>query len=282
MNEVANRTAGTAVASLQALKQGLQNVKDSLPKVMGDALMRMLTDGTWCYGQENVEVEPGSLWAINPMSLQHGYICWTDWAQKQQPKRKNEVVGEVMRPMTAAKPLRDALPDMGDWSDNWKDQISFQMMCISGEDVGTQVLYKTTSVGGVGEVTELIAAIMQQLDTDPTKPVPCVDLQTDHYIHKQYGKTYTPVFDIQKWVPLSNDMPANGNGAAVEPTKPTEPEKPVVEAVATTAAAEPTRTRRRAATAQETKAADKPAEQAATAAAGPAAGEAVRRRRRVS
>jgi hypothetical protein len=31
-----------------------------------------------------------------------------------------------------------------------------------------------------------------------------VELETDSYMHKQYGKTYTPILDIQHWVSMES------------------------------------------------------------------------------
>lgn len=278
MNEVAARTASSVMALAATLKQGLANVHSSLPATGGEPFMRLLRDGTWVYGADNVEVEPGSLWAINPMSLQHGWVCWTRWEDRGQPKKKNEIVGERMVPMTQPKPLLDTLPDTGDWNNEWTDQISFQLKCISGEDTGEQVLYKATSKGGIGEARELIAAIMKQLDLDPTKPVPVVVLGNDHYMHNQYGKTYVPKFSVQHFVSMDGDeteQPAQtAPQTATQPSAPTEPQ----------AQAETTSRRSRAAptaqAGQQTQAAPQTAQAAGQAEA--PAGEPVRRRRRVS
>lgn len=219
MNDVANRgAASTAVATLQQLRGGLQTVKDALPATMGDPFLRLGTDGIWIYGQDNVEVQDGSLWAINPFSIMHGYACWTRHKDRDPKDRtKDTLVGEVMRPMTQAKPPRETLANTG-W--DWADQVSFQLQCLTGEDEGEQVLYKTTSVGGITAVKELIAEIMKQLDVDANRPVPKVELQSDSYMHKNYGKTYVPMFVVKGWVEMTADRPAAedpapaGNGAA--------------------------------------------------------------------
>lgn len=228
MNAVTNATSH-AVASLQSLKSGLANVKASLPSVAGDPFLRMGTDGEWIYGAENVEVEEGSLWAVNPMSLAHGYASWT--RHPAESKKPNTLEGERMVPMTAAKPDKNSLPDTG-W--DWADQVGFQLMCASGEDKGEQTLYKTTSKGGIGAVNTLIGAIMAQLDVDPAKPVPLVRLECDSYKHKVYGKTYIPIFTIAKWVEM-DQLPTDA---------PDEVEQVKDAVVETKPAEEPTRRRR--------------------------------------
>lgn len=263
MSQVANRSAN-AVAALQGLKQGLQNVQASLPATMTDALLRMGKDGIWVYGAENIEVEEGSLWAVNPMSIRHGYACWTNYDVKE--KKKNELLGEVMVSAGQPKPLRTDLQDLG-WS--WSDQISFSLKCLNGEDKGMQVLYKTTSVGGINATGKVLEALIAQLDKDPEHPVPVLELGNDHYDHKQYGKTYVPIMTVKRWEALTDAMPDLDA-----------PEVEDVKDATTTVAAEAAPARRRGAAAAETV-----KEETAPAAAEPAgspAGDQPRRRRRAA
>lgn len=213
-NEVANRTASSAVAALGSLKQGLQNVSQTIVATGGDPYLRLQTDGNWVFSAENIEVEPGSRWAVNPFSLMHGWVAWTDRPGKQA----NEIVGEVMVAMTSPLPPEHDLRDVSGTNDNanWAQQLSFQLKCTNGEDVGEQVLYKTTSVGGMNAMKKIIGAIMTQLDKDDQHPVPVIELKTDHYMHKKWGKTYTPIFDIVAWASLDGDEDSAEDIAAKE------------------------------------------------------------------
>lgn len=215
--------SANALASIQSLKQGLSNVAATMPTKGGDPFLRMGKDGEWMYGAENVEVEEGSLWAVNPMSLQHGFACWTDYTDS---KKSNELVGERMVQMTAPLPGRHDLPDTGEWNDRWTEQLSFQLKCVSGEDKGEQALYKTTSVGGIRVIRKLIDAIMAQLDADPSKPVPVIVLDSDSYPHKKWGKIYTPVFDIKHWASFDAAQPDVEEPEEVEEQKVAEVAKP--------------------------------------------------------
>lgn len=220
MANVATRSsASTAIAALGNLKQGLQNVSSTIVTAGGDPFMRLLTDGTWVYGAENVEVEEGSLWAINPFSIEHGWVSWTDHDKKGA---SNEVVGEVMVPMTSPLPPQTELRDTG-WE--WSQQLKFTLQCLNGEDIGQQVVYKTTSVGGMNAMKSVIAALMKQIDTDPDRPVPVISLDTDHYQHKKWGKTYVPVFTIVRFEELTDDAPE---------AEPESPDSDIVEEVAET------------------------------------------------
>lgn len=200
MNDVATRASG-ALASIASLKQGLMNVKETLILKGGEPLLRMLTDGTWVFGAENIEVQEGSLWQINPLSIEHGWASWT----KHDGKEKNELVGEVMVPFTQPIPPKDQLNNTG-WP--WEQQISFQLKCINGEDVGEQTKYKARSVGSMDLSNEIINKLIAQLDSRPDLPCPVVEMSSSTYQHKVYGKTYVPLMTIVKWA--SMDGPDGG------------------------------------------------------------------------
>ena len=60
---------------------------------------------------------------------------------------------------------------------------------------------------------QLVAAA---IDDTEGKCVPVVNLDCDSYPHKKYGKIYTPIFDIKKWVmPDAGEL---GGAPAKEPT----------------------------------------------------------------
>jgi hypothetical protein len=77
--------------------------------------------------------------------------------------------------------------------------------------------FTTTSVGGKRAVQSLAVAIAGQVDTDQAKPVPVVELDTEHYQHKSYGRIYTPIFKVLEWVSINGGEPAP---AAVEAAAP--------------------------------------------------------------
>jgi hypothetical protein len=80
---------------------------------------------------------------------------------------------------------------------------------MAGEDKDLEARYTVTSVGGKKAVQQLALAIAAQVDKDQTKPVPVVRLKKEHYIHKSYGRIYTPVFEVIEWVGM--------DGASTEP-----------------------------------------------------------------
>jgi hypothetical protein len=208
---VKNTASANALAALGGLKANLQNVATSIVTPGGDFLLR-LVQGAWVYGAENVEVEDGSEWAVNPLSLQHGYVAWSDYK-----KKKNEILAEVMvpagQPLPHINELREVKDDEGNVCE-YKHQIGFQLQCLTGADAGEQVLYKPTSIGGLNACKDLLNAIIEQLDKDIENPVAVLTLEVDSYIHKVYGKTMVPVLTIVDWVPLDDAIKAPIDTAA--------------------------------------------------------------------
>ena len=160
----------------------------------GVVILKMDKTGHWVFGADQTEVEDDSLWAVNPFSFVHGYIAWGD----------GEVLAEKM--VSVAEPLPELEPAPGAAKRGWEMQIGMTLACTNGEDEGMQARYSVTSVGGKRAVQALAVAIAEQVDKDQAKPVPVIRLKKEHYQHKSYGRIFTPVFDIVKWVGM--DAPA--------------------------------------------------------------------------
>jgi len=173
-----------SVASLSSALRSLESTAD--PSNM--AILRMDKTGHWVFGADQTEVEDDSLWAVNPFSFVHGYIAWGDGV----------VLAEKM--VGVAEPLPELDPAPGGAKRGWEMQIGMTLACTNGEDEGLQARYSVTSVGGKRAVQALAVAIAEQVDKDQTKPVPVIRLKKEHYQHKSYGRIYTPVFDVVKWV----------------------------------------------------------------------------------
>ena len=199
---------GANLPSVKSLSSALRSIESSA-SATGMAILKMDKTGHWVFGADQTEVEDDSLWAINPFSFVHGYIAWGD----------GEVLGEKM--VSVAEPLPELDPAPGGAKRGWEMQIGMTLACTNGEDEGLQARYSVTSVGGKRAVQALAVAIAEQVDKDQTKPVPVVRLKKEHYQHKSYGRIFTPVFDLVKWV----SMDADSAGETVE-----EAEAPVDEA----------------------------------------------------
>ncbi len=171
------------------LKGSLISAKQEMSSSDVIPFLKLTKQGLWEYGADQVEIEKDSEWALNPLSLQHGWISWGE----------GEVLGEAMVPIAAPRP---ALADMEETGEKWDEQISVQMCCVKGVDKGTNVLYKTTSRGGKQEMGKYLSALESQLDVDENKIVVVYTLGNSSYQHKKYGKIYTPVFTSKGWIAM--------------------------------------------------------------------------------
>lgn len=185
-------------------------------------ILRLNKSGQWGFGPSNEDVQPGSHWAINIMSLQHGWCCWVD---SGDANAKNSLEGELMVSMTKPKPAQPA-PIKGT---EWKEQRVFQLRCLDGEDEGAEVIYKAGSYGGMQAVDTLLGLIQRQLARDPAHPHPVVTLEAVFYQHNKWGKIANPVFNLTGFVDTSG---ASAATAAISPSsappmpRPVEPQPP--------------------------------------------------------
>jgi hypothetical protein len=162
----------------------------------GVAILKMDKTGHWVFGADQTEVDAGSLWAVNPFSFVHGYIAWGE----------GEVLGEKMVSITTPLPELEAAPPGA--KRGWEEQVGLSMKCLSGEDEGLEVRYTVTSVGGKRAVQAMGVKIAERVDTNPESPVPVVSLGKEHYVHKSYGRIYTPLFDVKKWIGMEGEVKA--------------------------------------------------------------------------
>ena len=178
--------ANVNLPSVQSLSAALRSLDTGVSS--GSVILKMDKTGHWVFGADQTEVETGSLWAVNPYSFIHGFIAWGE----------GEVLGEKMVPITQPLPEMDDAPPTA--KRGWETQVGMSLKCLDGEDKDMEVRFATTSVGGKRAVQEMAAAIATQVDADVSKPVPVVTLQKEHYQHKSYGRIFTPVFKVVKWV----------------------------------------------------------------------------------
>jgi hypothetical protein len=182
---------GSNLPSVQSLSSALRSVAADVGAGAGGMVfLKMDKTGHWVFGADQTEVEDDSVWAVNPFSFVHGYICWGE----------GEVLGEKM--VGVAEPLPELEPAPAASKRGWEMQVGMTLACTNGEDEGMQARYSATSIGGKKAVQALAVAIAEQVDKDQAHPVPLVRLKKEHYQHKSYGRIFTPVFDVQKWVGL--------------------------------------------------------------------------------
>ena len=182
--------------SVSSLSSALRSIKENSGS-SGSVILKMDKAGHWVFGADQTEVEVDSMWAVNPFSFVHGYICWGD----------GEVLGEKMVAITEPLPEMTEAPSTA--KRGWERQVGLSLKCLSGEDKGVEVRFSSTSVGGKRAVQDIAAALAEQVDKDQSKPVPVILLGKSHYSHKAYGKIYTPEFIIKDWVALDKEPEQN-------------------------------------------------------------------------
>jgi len=223
MNEVAVRFGGSAVGlpTREEMMRGLNNVSMAAPRVGGQFQFLKLDkgNGDWIYGQDENLVEDGSLWAINPLSLEYGYISWD---------KNQQVEGEVMVPITRPLPMQSELrvqgsPDGQPTGQNgWQYQQSLVAVCIKGEDAEgpdpVMVQYKQSSVGSQKLFKTIIDAISAQIAKGSDEIVPIIEMKSESYKHKKYGKIFNPIFEIVEWRTMDdNSAPETGSHLSGDP-----------------------------------------------------------------
>ena len=186
--------AGAKLPAVASLSTSLRKLEADVGPA-GIVILKMDKTGHWVFGADQTEIEEGSQWAVNPFSFVHGFIAWGD----------GEVLGEKMASVSDPLPELDTAPPGA--KKGWETQVGMSLKCLNGEDAGMEARFTTTSVGGKRAVQSLAVAIAGQVDTDQGKPVPVVELDTEHYQHKSYGRIYTPIFKVLEWVSINGDEP---------------------------------------------------------------------------
>jgi hypothetical protein len=195
--------AGANLPAVASLSTALRVAAESVAPPGSTVILKMDKTGHWVFGADLTEVEPDSRWAINPFSFLHGFIAW---GGEHTPMR-GQVLGERLVPMTDPLPEVGASPEHA--TKGWEMQVGFCLKCVSGEDKDMEAKFTATSLGGRRAVQELALKIAQQVEKDPSKPVPVLTLGKDHYQHKAYGRVYVPVFHVVEWVSMTGEDAAD-------------------------------------------------------------------------
>lgn len=224
MSNIVKKTGSLPAAVSNIAKMAANVSAHSNAIQTGDAYGGFAKHGEWFFGQERIEPQEGSQWAINPLSLRHGHIHWPEDGRPT----------EVMVPLTDPLPAKDSLPAVE--NDKWDTNFSFQARCLNGEDEGQQVIFKGSSLG----FQKAFVAVAQQIASRAVEGLadvsPVVELGAGSYTHAKYGKIYTPEIKVVKWAGLDGE--ADEPEATPEPEPEAKPEEAAPEA--------PARRRRRA------------------------------------
>lgn len=214
--------AGLPSADIGRYKKALVEVQQTAPQIGGTPFLRLdPDDGVWVYGQQDTEVESGSEWAINPTTLEKGYVAW--------PKAGGKPVGKVLKTVFGPLPVQTDLPNVGE---RWDEAVRFELQCTSGEDTGTTVEFTSNALGGVEAFHSLLTEFQKQLDIDIVNLVPIVVLENTSYEHsnRAYGTVFKPVFTVVRWIGMQGaSATTNGSGATPQTDQQQEPQTQVKE-----------------------------------------------------
>lgn len=189
--------------ALAAIRRGIGNVRATLPRAGGgDPILRLLKDGQWVFGADDHPIKGGTEAAVNILSIQHGFCCWS---------QDSELLGERMVPLGQPAPAPDDLPDTGH---PWKPQLALTLRFISGAYSGQQVRYKPSSDGGLRAAGALLDVIEARLAEDTPYVCPIIALSSDTRRSARWGRYYVPVLEVVGWMDL------DGNEEGVEAPSP--------------------------------------------------------------
>ena len=216
-----SRFGGSAgLATMDAYKSQLRNVQMQVNADNSRDILRCDKDtGVWTFGQENIPLDNAEL-AINPLSFKHGYIAFDD---------KGSIAVDcydepcsIFVALTTPLPRMENLPEIDQPKRGkpaeWRLQMGFDALIITGPHKGAELVYKPTSHGGLKMVSKLSAEILRRWDSELNDIVPVVELFSGSYNKKTHGKIITPEAEILAWIEFDDD--------ALELAAPaTEPEK---------------------------------------------------------
>lgn len=227
MNAVTEAQAKAIAGLNMGLLAGLKRVVEAAPaRVEGD-FFSFGKDGLWSFGAENKEVDAEDRFLIDIESLVTGFVCWTDYSKEELlHKKKNEKIDTRMLPISQGEVDYSTLPDQGRWK--YRRQVGFRGRFLNDPYAGKAAIYETASGGGEDAFAALTSAIFARLQeqlasgVDPAAIAmyPVVKLSNTHYMHKTYGKTYKPIFDIVAWAMKDGRIPGLALEAPVDEQVP--------------------------------------------------------------
>ncbi len=149
--------------------------------------------GEFTFGLEGNIVEQDEQFAANMGSLSRGFICWGD----------GEPLGEEMAPVWEASKLRRAdLEDFSNEGGEWVEQASIEFTSLETDEV---LVFKTSSHGGRKALGALAKAFSDRMKSGEDTVVPVVQMLSESYKHKAYGKVFVPSFEIVDWLAPAGD-----------------------------------------------------------------------------
>lgn len=205
-------------------------------KVATQGTFLSFKNGEYLAGQDGTEIPLNTRMVANMGGLRIG---WRRWSGDRLTDDLTELLTE-QRPIAQRNTLGD--DDQANWEtdnagkprDPW--QLTNVIEFVDSE--GEAYIYSTGSKGGIGAIGRLCKEYGKLYRQKPGM-APIVTLGRDFYMHKEYGKTYFPVFEIVGWADedtLEPEETADALPFDPEPTKEPEPAVPAKVAAPTNGA----------------------------------------------
>jgi hypothetical protein len=197
MNDVATRTAGTAVANPNTNYFQSYGDQVSQRSIVGSLLK--FSKGDFLAGENEEEVEEGTRFVANMDELMVGWIRWWDAKPSDQimgrvsdgyqPPKRNELGDDDKS--------RWELDDKNEPKDPWQFSNYLILKAEEGDELFT---FTTSSRGGLNAIGELCKAYGKAMRQRPDE-YPIIALGVGSYQHsnKAYGRIKFPIFDIVGW-----------------------------------------------------------------------------------
>lgn len=165
-------------------------------------------------GQDKEQIAFGTRLVANMPGLKQGWRYWRD----------GQVVDDLTAPLGTPHPRRNELGDtdqaMWERDKEGKPRDPWVMTDIlEMSDGETNYIFSATSKGGRGAIQRLCGEYAKGRRARPDM-LPIIKLGRDSYVHKEYGKTYFPVFAIVGWTDEENPSVDGEDEAALPIEEP--------------------------------------------------------------
>ena len=180
----------SAVAAITSLSATLNGVDTS--HAAGQSGLPMLLfksrGNIWLLGQQQTAVDPNGEWALNPASFRWGVISFDE---DGKPTERMVPIDPKQE-----KPIPADQPDIGA---PWNEQWSVNLRCLSGANVGAEVVFKSTTVGGIQAIAAVRETIRDRINSGQHdhKVVPILRLGKSSYPHSDFGD-FDPAADHRR------------------------------------------------------------------------------------
>jgi len=191
--EIAIKSASSVVSNVDIL-----NKFQKKASVLQDAANTGITYikftklGEWVHGEDESEIKEDEKWVVNPMSYLYGCVGF------EAGEFKGEHLVSMIEdaPMPTPEDCNAKLPiNKVKEGDGWRVQHGVRVASLTG----TQGMYKASSKGGIGCLSQLIGLVGERTINSPESCFPVIMFNNTTYKHKEFGKIFTPILKIVGW-----------------------------------------------------------------------------------